>query len=45
MELLAITRGYLRLLTSLEFIPFAWKSVFEILDLDQKLDLSYIYRL
>ena len=42
MELLVITRGYSRLLTSLELIPFAWKSIFEILDLDQKLDLSYI---
>ena len=42
MELLAITRGYSRLLASLELILSAWKSVFEILDLDQKLDLSYI---
>ena len=45
MELLAITRGYSRLLASLELIPFTWKSGFEILDLHQKLDFSYVYRL
>jgi hypothetical protein len=43
MELLAITRGYSRLLASLELIPFTWKSGFEILDLHQKLDFSYMY--
>jgi len=45
MELLAITRGYPRLLASLELTPFTWKSSFEVLDLHRKLDLSYVYRL